>query len=372
MRSLLRAIGVAAVVSACGGGPGGACDLAALRAAADATDEMMRVWDPRSGVLPDYGLAVRGMQGACPGLPRGFAAFFEQTVQPQPRAGPRRVCPRTTCCATQRPCGRSAFIAPTSRRSSTPSIRCPGRRGSRRCTTVAISPSSGSSPATTSPRRPRISRPGASMRCISGWSTPERRPRWPGRSRVRSSPRPTSSSRSHATSGCRRPRRGPHRPGDAATLLVTSYMVTVDHQQLGLAHGWCARRRGPAPWIRRELSPVPQVPVGRAAAAWRGAGETREPGRRRGCAGALGDARPVRRGGVAGRLRRDPRRRPGADAAAAAGRGAAGHPRRGAHRRARGEPRPGSACVAAVATAHPPSTRSPPSWRVAAGRCRSR
>ncbi len=69
---------------ACNGSLGRACDQEALRAAADATDAMLKAWDPRAGKLPDYPKVARAIEGACPGLPEGFRGYFALSVQPQP------------------------------------------------------------------------------------------------------------------------------------------------------------------------------------------------------------------------------------------------------------------------------------------------
>lgn len=64
--------------------PGGRCDQAALKAAADATDAMLAAWRPTSGAAPDYRLAVRGLRSACPKLAPGFEFFLEYSVHPAP------------------------------------------------------------------------------------------------------------------------------------------------------------------------------------------------------------------------------------------------------------------------------------------------
>ncbi len=71
-----------AFLSGCGAWTGAAhCDQAALRAAADATDAMFAAWQPASGTLPDYQLAVRGLETACK-LPPGYHGFLKYTVHP--------------------------------------------------------------------------------------------------------------------------------------------------------------------------------------------------------------------------------------------------------------------------------------------------
>jgi hypothetical protein len=62
--------------------PGGRCDQAALKTAADATDAMLAAWRPASGVAPDYRLAVRGLRAACPKLAPGFEFYLEYSVHP--------------------------------------------------------------------------------------------------------------------------------------------------------------------------------------------------------------------------------------------------------------------------------------------------
>jgi len=73
-----------AFLSGCGAWTrGGHCDQAALRAAADATDKHFADWQPATGILPDYQLAVRGLQGACE-LPSGYHGFLKYGVNPVP------------------------------------------------------------------------------------------------------------------------------------------------------------------------------------------------------------------------------------------------------------------------------------------------
>lgn len=72
-----------AMITACGG-PGGRCDQAALRAAADAGDAMLAAWQPRAGALPDYLSVARGVRSACPTLPEGFHFFLDNGVYPLP------------------------------------------------------------------------------------------------------------------------------------------------------------------------------------------------------------------------------------------------------------------------------------------------
>lgn len=247
MRSLLRAIGVAAVVSACGGGPGGACDLAALRAAADATDEMMRVWDPRSGVLPDYGLAVRGMQGACPGLPRGFAAFFEQTVQPQPERDPGEFAsdnllrdaealrPLRVHCTDFQKIVDSIDSLPGA-------ARQPAMYDGCHFAELGLVARDDISETTADLQTWRV-------HALYLWLVDAGAPA----EMARALARPILASTDQllaVTRDIRLPAapQGPSPPRDAATLLVTSYMVTVDHQQLALltdgALADADRRRG--------------------------------------------------------------------------------------------------------------------------------
>lgn len=84
-RACLFVFGLVSLIG-CGGLPGarGRCDQAALRAAADATDAMLASWQPQAGALPDYRVAVRGLESACPALPRGFHGFLTYAVHPVP------------------------------------------------------------------------------------------------------------------------------------------------------------------------------------------------------------------------------------------------------------------------------------------------
>ncbi len=70
-------------VTACGP-TRGRCDQAALKAGADATEAMLAAWKPESGVAPDYRLAVRRLQSACPRLAPGFEFFLAYSVHPTP------------------------------------------------------------------------------------------------------------------------------------------------------------------------------------------------------------------------------------------------------------------------------------------------
>jgi hypothetical protein len=82
MRRCLLALTLASI-AACGR-PGGRCDQAALRAAADASDAMFTAWQPQAGALPDYLSVARGLRSACPALPEGFHFFLDNMVYPVP------------------------------------------------------------------------------------------------------------------------------------------------------------------------------------------------------------------------------------------------------------------------------------------------
>ncbi len=87
VRRFLLLLGVAGS-AACGGSSGaraGPCDQAELRTAAAATDAMLAAWNPAGGTVPDYRVAVRGIQQACARLPAGFHAYLEHDVQPRPQ-----------------------------------------------------------------------------------------------------------------------------------------------------------------------------------------------------------------------------------------------------------------------------------------------
>jgi len=62
----------------------GECDQADLAAAATAADTMLKAWSPASGAMPDYRLAARGIQQACPYLPAGFVSYFQFALYPLP------------------------------------------------------------------------------------------------------------------------------------------------------------------------------------------------------------------------------------------------------------------------------------------------